>query len=87
MKPSAGWSLRGVSFFSFVEKNIAAWHEHLLFLRLSPAPVNLKEPRFHQPPDGDDVDLNITYDISTPEHMVKRSKQVTAKRMSLDPPL
>ncbi|XP_004069146.1 E3 ubiquitin-protein ligase TRAIP [Oryzias latipes] len=53
----------------------------------SPAPVNLKEPRFHQPPDGDDVDLNITYDISTPEHMVKRSKQVTAKRMSLDPPL
>ncbi|RVE72819.1 hypothetical protein OJAV_G00041700 [Oryzias javanicus] len=53
----------------------------------SPAPVNLKEPHFHQPPDGDDVDLNITYDISTPEHVVKRSTQVTAKKMTLDPPL
>ncbi|XP_040889566.1 E3 ubiquitin-protein ligase TRAIP [Toxotes jaculatrix] len=52
----------------------------------SPAPVELKQPRLHQPADSDDIDLNITYDITTPDDVAKRPTQVPSKKMRLDPP-
>ncbi|XP_039971409.1 E3 ubiquitin-protein ligase TRAIP [Xiphias gladius] len=53
----------------------------------SPAPVELKHPRLHQPADSEDVDLNMTYDITTPEDVAKKPTQVPSKKMRLDPPL
>ncbi|CAL1608649.1 unnamed protein product [Knipowitschia caucasica] len=51
----------------------------------SPAPLDLKHPRLHQPSDSDDIDLNITYDITTPEDVSKKPSQVPAKKMRFDP--
>ncbi len=61
---------------------------NLLFLcpSFSPAPMELKQPRLHQPADSEDIDLNITYDISTPDDVAKRPTQVPSKKMRLDPP-
>ncbi|XP_022044809.1 E3 ubiquitin-protein ligase TRAIP [Acanthochromis polyacanthus] len=53
----------------------------------SPAPVELKQPRLHQPADCEDIDLNMTYDITTPDDVAKRPKQVPLKKMRLDPPV
>uniref|UniRef100_A0A8D3AW42 TRAF-interacting protein n=1 Tax=Scophthalmus maximus TaxID=52904 RepID=A0A8D3AW42_SCOMX len=50
----------------------------------SPAPLDLKQPRFHQPVDSEDIDLNMTYDITTPDDVAKRPKQVPSKKMRLD---
>ncbi|XP_045884519.1 E3 ubiquitin-protein ligase TRAIP [Micropterus dolomieu] len=52
----------------------------------SPAPVDLKQPRLHHPTDSEDIDLNMTYDITTPDDVAKRPKQVPSKKMRLDPP-
>uniref|UniRef100_A0A3P8UB51 TRAF-interacting protein n=1 Tax=Amphiprion percula TaxID=161767 RepID=A0A3P8UB51_AMPPE len=51
----------------------------------SPAPLELKQPRLHQPADCEDIDLNMTYDITTPDAVAKRPKQVPSKKMRLDP--
>ncbi|XP_072522020.1 E3 ubiquitin-protein ligase TRAIP [Salminus brasiliensis] len=51
----------------------------------SPAPLELKPPRLHQPTDGQDIDLNVTFDISTPEQVEKKPVAVPAKKMRLDP--
>lgn len=51
----------------------------------SPAPMELKQPRLHQPVDSDDIDLNMTYDIRTPDDVAKRPAQVPSKKMCLDP--
>ncbi|XP_071779082.2 E3 ubiquitin-protein ligase TRAIP [Centroberyx gerrardi] len=51
----------------------------------SPAPLELKQPRLHQPADCDDIDLNMTYDITTPDGVTKRPAQVPSKKMRLDP--
>ena len=53
----------------------------------SPAPVELKQPRLHQPADSEDIDLNITYDITTPDDAAKRPAQIQSKKMRLDPPV
>ncbi|XP_070759539.1 E3 ubiquitin-protein ligase TRAIP [Enoplosus armatus] len=52
----------------------------------SPAPMELKQPRLHQPADSEDIDLNMTYDITTPDDVAKRPKQVPSKKMRLDHP-
>ncbi|KAM6927635.1 E3 ubiquitin-protein ligase TRAIP [Xenentodon cancila] len=52
----------------------------------SPAPVNLKQPRLHQPADSEGIDLNVTYDVTTPDNVSKRPAQVPSKRMCLDAP-
>ncbi|KAM7423202.1 hypothetical protein PAMA_010977 [Pampus argenteus] len=52
----------------------------------SPAPMELKKPRLHHPADSEDIDLNITYDITTPDDVAKRPAQVPSKKMRLDPP-
>ncbi|XP_047439885.1 E3 ubiquitin-protein ligase TRAIP [Mugil cephalus] len=53
----------------------------------SPAPMELKQPRLHQPADCDDIDLNMTYDITTPDDVAKKPTQVHSKKMRLDPSL
>ncbi|XP_008291705.1 E3 ubiquitin-protein ligase TRAIP [Stegastes partitus] len=53
----------------------------------SPAPLELKQPRLHQPADSEDIDLNMTYDITTPDDAAKRPKQVPSKKMRLEPPV
>uniref|UniRef100_A0A3B4GGZ6 TRAF interacting protein n=1 Tax=Pundamilia nyererei TaxID=303518 RepID=A0A3B4GGZ6_9CICH len=52
----------------------------------SPAPLELKQPRLHHPADSEDIDLNMTYDITTPDDGAKRPTQVPLKKMRLDPP-
>ncbi|XP_005808538.1 E3 ubiquitin-protein ligase TRAIP [Xiphophorus maculatus] len=52
----------------------------------SPAPLELKPPSLHQPAHGDDIDLNMTYDIATPDVSSKRSAQVPSKKMRLERP-
>ncbi|XP_056131006.1 E3 ubiquitin-protein ligase TRAIP [Lampris incognitus] len=47
----------------------------------SPAPVELKQPHLHQPTGGEDIDLNMTYEIPTPDN---RNKKVPPKKMHLD---
>nr|XP_046198727.1 E3 ubiquitin-protein ligase TRAIP [Oncorhynchus gorbuscha]XP_046198728.1 E3 ubiquitin-protein ligase TRAIP [Oncorhynchus gorbuscha]XP_046198729.1 E3 ubiquitin-protein ligase TRAIP [Oncorhynchus gorbuscha] len=51
----------------------------------SPAPVQLQQPRLHQPANSEDIDLNMTFDITTPDLVDKRSSQVPSKKMRLDP--
>lgn len=53
----------------------------------SPAPLELKQPCLHQPADSKDIDLNMTYDITTPDDRAKRPMQVPSKKMCLDPPV
>lgn len=48
--------------------------------------MELKKPHFHQPADSEDIDLNITYDITTPDDVAKRPVRVPSKKMRLDPP-
>ncbi|TNN27327.1 E3 ubiquitin-protein ligase TRAIP [Liparis tanakae] len=50
----------------------------------SPAPLELKQPRLHQPADSQGIDLNMTYDVATPD-LAKRPKPCQAKKMRLDP--
>ncbi|XP_034546384.1 E3 ubiquitin-protein ligase TRAIP [Notolabrus celidotus] len=51
----------------------------------SPAPMELKHPHLHQPSGNEDVDLNMTYDITTPDNVAKRPTQVPSKKMRLNP--
>ncbi|KAG8007370.1 E3 ubiquitin-protein ligase TRAIP, partial [Nibea albiflora] len=52
----------------------------------SPAPMDLKQPCLHQPAGNEDIDLNMTYDITTPDGVAKRPSKVPSKKMRLDPP-
>ncbi|KAF7656871.1 hypothetical protein LDENG_00034660 [Lucifuga dentata] len=45
----------------------------------SPAPMELKQPRLQQPAESEDIDLNMTYDITTPDDVTKKRTQVTSK--------
>ncbi|KAM9859161.1 E3 ubiquitin-protein ligase TRAIP [Aulostomus maculatus] len=51
----------------------------------SPAPMELKQPLLHHPTDGEDIDLNLTYDVTTPDDVAKRPSHVPSKKMRLDP--
>lgn len=51
----------------------------------SPAPMELKQPRLHQPEGSGDIDLNVTFDVSTPELPDKKAGHVPSKKMRLDP--
>ncbi|XP_049442011.1 E3 ubiquitin-protein ligase TRAIP [Epinephelus fuscoguttatus] len=52
----------------------------------SPAPMELKQPHFHQPADSEDIDLNLTYDVTTPDDVAKKPTHFKSKKMRLDPP-
>uniref|UniRef100_A0A8D0A8I3 TRAF-interacting protein n=1 Tax=Sander lucioperca TaxID=283035 RepID=A0A8D0A8I3_SANLU len=47
----------------------------------SPAPMELKQPHLHQPADSKDIDLNMTYDVTTPEDVAKKPTQFQSKKM------
>ncbi|KAA0707551.1 E3 ubiquitin-protein ligase TRAIP [Triplophysa tibetana] len=51
----------------------------------SPAPLELKRPGHGQLSDSQEIDLNLTFDINTPEQVEKKSIQVPSKKMRLDP--
>ncbi|XP_070704781.1 E3 ubiquitin-protein ligase TRAIP isoform X2 [Pempheris klunzingeri] len=52
----------------------------------SPAPMELKPSRLHHPADGEDIDLNMTYDVTTPDDVAKRLTQSLTKKLQLNPP-
>ncbi|XP_077386191.1 E3 ubiquitin-protein ligase TRAIP [Festucalex cinctus] len=50
----------------------------------SPAPVEVKPPHLHPPVDGEDIDLNLTYEVSTPDDVAKRPAKNPTKKICLD---
>uniref|UniRef100_A0A671WRA3 TRAF-interacting protein n=1 Tax=Sparus aurata TaxID=8175 RepID=A0A671WRA3_SPAAU len=49
----------------------------------SPAPMELKQPRLHHPAGSEDIDLNMTYDITTPDDFLsKQGKFVVIPQQS-----
>ncbi|XP_066554226.1 E3 ubiquitin-protein ligase TRAIP [Amia ocellicauda] len=51
----------------------------------SPAPLEIKQPFLHEPADSQDIDLNLTFDVATPEHQDKKTVPVPSKKMRMDP--
>uniref|UniRef100_A0A9R1SQC2 TRAF-interacting protein n=2 Tax=Cyprinus carpio TaxID=7962 RepID=A0A9R1SQC2_CYPCA len=51
----------------------------------SPAPLELKPPGHGPMTDSQEIDLNLTFDINTPEQVEKKPVQVPSKKMRLDP--
>uniref|UniRef100_A0A8B9Z5S5 TRAF interacting protein n=1 Tax=Buteo japonicus TaxID=224669 RepID=A0A8B9Z5S5_9AVES len=50
----------------------------------SPAPVELRHPKLHRPAHSDEINLDATFDVDTPEHEPCRSLFNPAKRQKLD---
>ena len=47
--------------------------------------MELQHPRLHQPSHSEDIDLNLTYDISTPDELTKKqASRAPFKKMRLD---
>ncbi|XP_065097052.1 E3 ubiquitin-protein ligase TRAIP isoform X1 [Paramisgurnus dabryanus] len=51
----------------------------------SPAPLEFKRPGHGQFSDSQEIDLNLTFDINTPEQVEKKPIVVPSKKMRLDP--
>ncbi|XP_029455531.1 E3 ubiquitin-protein ligase TRAIP [Rhinatrema bivittatum] len=49
----------------------------------SPAPVELQRPRLQCPTSSDDIDLNMTFDIETPDRILNKSTVMLAKQTKL----
>uniref|UniRef100_H3CPF3 TRAF-interacting protein n=1 Tax=Tetraodon nigroviridis TaxID=99883 RepID=H3CPF3_TETNG len=47
--------------------------------------VYVKQPHLRPPSGNDDIDLNLTYDVTTPDDVAKRRAKVSSKKMRLDP--
>uniref|UniRef100_UPI00398E91DD E3 ubiquitin-protein ligase TRAIP n=1 Tax=Pristiophorus japonicus TaxID=55135 RepID=UPI00398E91DD len=50
----------------------------------SPAPVDLQYPKLHKPAVGEDIDLCLTYDLDTPDHIPPTSLSIASKKIKLD---
>ncbi|NWZ22554.1 TRAIP ligase, partial [Asarcornis scutulata] len=50
----------------------------------SPAPVELQHPKLHRPAHSDEIDLDATFDVDTPENQPCKSLFSPAKRQKLD---
>ncbi|NXK25659.1 TRAIP ligase, partial [Arenaria interpres] len=50
----------------------------------SPAPVELRHPKLHRLAHSDEINLDATFDVDTPEHQPCRSLFNPAKRQKLD---
>ncbi|KAM6062481.1 E3 ubiquitin-protein ligase TRAIP isoform 1-T1 [Chlamydotis macqueenii] len=50
----------------------------------SPAPVELRHPKLHRPAHSDEINLDATFDVDTPEPQPCRSFSSPAKRQKLD---
>ncbi|XP_064523990.1 E3 ubiquitin-protein ligase TRAIP isoform X1 [Pseudopipra pipra] len=50
----------------------------------SPTPVELRHPKLHRPAHSDEINLDATFDVDTPEHQPCTSPFSPAKRQKLD---
>ncbi|NXP24945.1 TRAIP ligase, partial [Scytalopus superciliaris] len=50
----------------------------------SPTPVELRHPKLHRPTDSNEINLDATFDVDTPEHQPCTSPFSPAKRQKLD---
>ncbi|NXA04975.1 TRAIP ligase, partial [Sapayoa aenigma] len=50
----------------------------------SPTPVELRHPKLHRPAHSDEINLDATFDVDTPEHQPCTSPSSSAKRQKLD---
>ncbi|NXG53199.1 TRAIP ligase, partial [Psilopogon haemacephalus] len=50
----------------------------------SPAPVELQHPKLHRPANNDEINLDATFDVDTPEHEPCRSPCRPVKRRKMD---
>nr|XP_013056314.2 E3 ubiquitin-protein ligase TRAIP [Anser cygnoides] len=50
----------------------------------SPAPVELRHPKLHRPAHSDEINLDATFDVDTPENQPCKSLFSPAKRQKLD---
>ncbi|NXJ23925.1 TRAIP ligase, partial [Dicrurus megarhynchus] len=50
----------------------------------SPVPVELQHPKLHRPSHSDEINLDATYDVDTPEHQPCTPPFGTTKRQKLD---
>ncbi|NWX68306.1 TRAIP ligase, partial [Alca torda] len=50
----------------------------------SPAPMELQHPKLHRPAHSDEINLDATFDVDTPEHQPCKSLFNPAKRQKLD---
>ncbi|NXW69637.1 TRAIP ligase, partial [Hirundo rustica] len=50
----------------------------------SPAPVELQHPKLHRPAHSDEINLDATYDVDTPEHQPCTAPFGPAKRQKMD---
>ncbi|XP_054243477.1 E3 ubiquitin-protein ligase TRAIP [Indicator indicator] len=50
----------------------------------SPAPMELQHPKLHHPANSDEINLDATFDVDTPEHEPCRSPCRPAKRKKID---
>ncbi|XP_027742233.1 E3 ubiquitin-protein ligase TRAIP isoform X2 [Empidonax traillii] len=50
----------------------------------SPVPVELRHPKLHRPAHSDEINLDATFDVDTPEHQPCTSPFSPAKRQKLD---
>ncbi|XP_021028202.1 E3 ubiquitin-protein ligase TRAIP [Mus caroli] len=50
----------------------------------SPAPVEMMNPRLHQPPFSDEIDLNTTFDVNTPPAQTSGSQHYLPKKLCLE---
>ncbi|KFV42358.1 TRAF-interacting protein, partial [Tyto alba] len=50
----------------------------------SPTPVELRQPKLHCPANSDEIDLDATFDVDTPEHQPCRSHSSPVKKQKLN---
>ncbi|NXR58534.1 TRAIP ligase, partial [Rhadina sibilatrix] len=50
----------------------------------SPSPVELQHPKLHRPAHSDEINLDATYDVDTPEHQPCTAPSGPPKRQKLD---
>lgn len=86
MKRSVDLSLKGVKLLHLRSACVLA--NCVIYLSatfFSPAPLDVKQPHLHPPSDNEDIDLNMTYDVTTPDDVAKKHAKVSSKKMRLDP--
>ncbi|KAG8436209.1 hypothetical protein GDO86_007351 [Hymenochirus boettgeri] len=50
----------------------------------SPAPIGIERPKIRPPLLGSDINLDVTFDIDTPEHSTQKTVAAPFKKMKLD---
>ncbi|KAM4021681.1 E3 ubiquitin-protein ligase TRAIP [Anomaloglossus baeobatrachus] len=50
----------------------------------SPAPIGLQRPKLRPPVLGDDINLDLTFDVNTPEHSAQKATIAPCKKMRMD---